>query len=148
MLYGSNLTQVLNKYILRRWNKDAKQHIVNTFVVASKDEISTPPRYKDLMYTSVRLSNTAAKNQESYEMALDVINDLMKKLKENFNVTSHCEPPNGMGAESRSEFNIVGIINDDKILRSNDDNTSIPSQEMGVQQKEKGSKGGKRKKSA
>lgn len=120
ILFRTNLTQVPNKDILRRWSKDAKQHIVNTFIVASKDQMTTPTRYKDLMSASVRLSNIVANHQEAYEMALYVINDLMKKFKENYNVSSQCEPPNNMGVELRTEYDIPGMIQHGKLLHRND----------------------------
>lgn len=92
------MEQIPNKYILRRWTKDAKQHIVNTYDLASsKDKITTPTCYKELMCTSVRLSNTAANSQEAFKFALDMMNDCMKKTK----VTSQCEPPNDKGAEPK-----------------------------------------------
>lgn len=51
-----------------------------------------------------------------------------------------------MGAKSRSGFDILGMINDGRILCSHN-SASIPSQVIGVGQKEKGPKGKKRTKS-
>ena len=75
---------LLEKYILKRWPKDAQNEIVKDFNghdIKANTKLKVTTRYKFLGPMYVKLIARASECGEAYELALGGYNELSKKIK-------------------------------------------------------------------
>jgi zinc finger SWIM domain-containing protein 3 len=80
-----NIKVLPNKYILKRWTKDARNEIVQDFnghEIIIDTNLEFTNRYKSLCPLYVKLIIRAAECEESYKIALENYTELRKKIED------------------------------------------------------------------
>jgi adenylate kinase family enzyme len=80
-----NIKVLPNKYILKRWTKDARNEIVQDFnghEIIIDTNLEFTNRYKSLCLLYVKLISRAAECEEAYKIALENYTELSKKIED------------------------------------------------------------------
>lgn len=75
-----SLSEVPERYILKRWRKDAKVSRMSTIPSTSSDKMASLARYKALMRKSIKLNTMVVETSEACAIVDEELNKLMVKL--------------------------------------------------------------------